>query len=279
MSNFALNFDSPMPNRRLIAVLVFAAALILNSASAANSPATAGRKPDDLRAVVSALEDEFLAQVDAAAEREPVYDDYEGKLKRLAAAYPGRAEPYFGMIELLEKCENKRAIRLVDEVLGTPDLPDSIAKSFGEIKIALRLVGAPAELALAALDGRRFDLADYAGKVVLIDFWATWCGPCVREIPTLKRHHANFRSAGLEIVGVSFDDDRAKLEKFIAAREIPWVQVHAIGEQREQIAQKWGVTRGYLPTVFLVGRDGRIRYTSNARFRLEEKMAALLREK
>jgi thiol-disulfide isomerase/thioredoxin len=86
-------------------------------------------------------------------------------------------------------------------------------------------VGRPVEIAGPTLDGKHFDLADCRGKVVLVDFWATWCGPCVAELPNVKEVYDRYHSRGLEIVGVSLDQEPDALRKFTRAEDIPWPQI------------------------------------------------------
>jgi peroxiredoxin len=106
------------------------------------------------------------------------------------------------------------------------------------------------------LAGKPLSLSQYKGKVVLIDFWATWCGPCVRELPnvveTYKAHHGE----GFEIIGISLDQDRPKLEGFLAAQEMPWPQLFDGKGWENKLAANYGITS--IPATFLLDRQGRI---------------------
>ena len=93
------------------------------------------------------------------------------------------------------------------------------------------------------------------GRWVLLDFWATWCGPCCREIPHLREAYAAYKAKGFEIYAVSLDNDEAKWRSFTSANDMPWVHVQGIdADKRSTAAAAYGITS--IPANFLISPDG-----------------------
>ena len=105
------------------------------------------------------------------------------------------------------------------------------------------------------LDGRRVHLADFAGKVVLLNFWATWCAPCVREMPSLDRLQAKLRDDGLAVVAVSLDRGGAAVVRPFAAR-LNLTQIGLYLDANNALSNAVGITG--LPTTFVIDAAGRI---------------------
>jgi thiol-disulfide isomerase/thioredoxin len=154
-------------------------------------------------------------------------------------------------------------------------LPVPEVKEFARGKLRIyELKHTPLQLAFTAADGRRIDLEDLRGKVVLIDFWATWCAPCVAELPHLQELQRRFGPAGFEIIGMALESrgtratataeererkKKAELERmlgFVRDRGITWPQFcDGLGFE-SPVVKKFSINE--IPMLLLLGRDGRL---------------------
>lgn len=136
--------------------------------------------------------------------------------------------------------------------------------------------GAPApDLRFSSFpDGKELSLSDLRGKVVLLDFWATWCGPCMEELPKLLELYATHRDQGFEIVGVSLDTSERDLRAVLADRGVTWPIAFSGKTWDNPLAQVYRVYQ--IPTTYLLDRDGIIRYRDLSGAELARRVAELL---
>jgi thiol-disulfide isomerase/thioredoxin len=131
------------------------------------------------------------------------------------------------------------------------------------------------DLKFTAVDGTQVDLANLKGKVVLIDFWATWCGPCVGELPNVLKAYEKLHPKGFEIIGISLDSDKAKLEAFTKEKGMSWPQFFDGKGWKNEISTRFGIHS--IPAMWLVDKGGKLVSTS-VRGKLEEEVEKYLKK-
>jgi peroxiredoxin len=136
----------------------------------------------------------------------------------------------------------------------------------------------PPAIAMPDLNGKEVDWTSLKGKVVLVDFWASWCGPCKDEMPVLEALNEKFATQGLVIVGVSIDSSPKKMHKFLKGTPVSFRIVH---DRKLVVANRYEPET--MPTSYFIGRDGTIRYVHEGYEKgdaagIEERVKALLAE-
>ncbi len=197
----------------------------------------------------------------------------QGRLETAAADWERLADPSRLVTDLgaLFDC----GMRLGDGYLlaGRPDAAkkqyEEINRRFGQYpnvgQIVSRRLSAvpwigkePPALEGNDLAGKPVRLADYVGRVLLIDFWSTSCMPCVREMPNVIRTYEQCRRRGFEVVGVNLDPDVSILNRFLVNNRVPWRQMCDGQSWRGANVMRYGVRA--VPTMFLIDRDGKIAF-------------------
>ncbi|RJP26712.1 MAG: TlpA family protein disulfide reductase [Candidatus Abyssobacteria bacterium SURF_5] len=123
------------------------------------------------------------------------------------------------------------------------------------------------------LSGQKVSLSDYRGKVVLLDFWATWCSPCLMELPHIKRVYDRYKNDGFTVIGISLNTDRTELETLVRMVGIEWPQIFDGKGWENEISRLYNVYS--LPATFLVDQKGLIRYVN---LRGEQELDRAVRE-
>lgn len=149
-----------------------------------------------------------------------------------------------------------------------------------QYRLALR--GKPVPLKFTAVDGREVDLSRMRGRVVLVDFWDTACEPCVAESPRIKAAFEKYHQKGFDVIGISDDTDKKKLERFLREKGITWPQYF---DGQEGLDNKFFAEFGIngMPHMFLVDRKGCLHFdgvrAAGAKTDFEAKIESLLAEK
>jgi thiol-disulfide isomerase/thioredoxin len=162
------------------------------------------------------------------------------------------------------------------------DYPDSRVAKMAEGSLKrLESIGKPFDLEFTeAVKGTEISMKGLKGKVVVIDFWATWCGPCVAEMPNMKKLYAEYRDKGVEFIGVSLDQPKDeggldKLKEFVAKNEIAWPQYYQGNGWESEFSRSWGINS--IPAVFVIDAEGKL-YSVEARGKLEDMIPELLKK-
>ncbi len=198
---------------------------------------------------------------------------------KLAPKDPRSAQMLYMAAATIEDAKTKTALE--DQILK--NYPDS---QFAPMILGSRKqkesIGKPFELEFNdATSGSTISMNNLKGKVVVVDFWATWCGPCVAEMPNMKKLYEKYHGKGVEFLGVSLDQPKEDggldaLKKFVKEREIPWPQYYQGKGWASDFSKSWGINA--IPAMFVVDQQGKL-FSVEARGKLEELIPELLAKK
>lgn len=233
--------------------------------------------PENIRADAGLVLLQFATVEFDTARSEAAARGLSTAIEKFLETHPGDARaPVLRLTEAqaLENFDPERARALYAEAAENDN--DQIAQAGKDGIAAMDMRDKPLDLSFTAVDGRKVDLAGLRGKVVLIDFWATWCPPCVEEAPGVVETYGKFKDKGFEIVGISLDRDKKALEDFVARHKMTWPQFFDGEGWDNEMAKRFNIQS--IPTMWLLDREGKL-VDANPRSRLEKAVETALAAK
>lgn len=156
--------------------------------------------------------------------------------------------------------------------VGTPQLAMIKIDKF----LGVRVGDQAPDFFASGLDGEPVTLAALRGKVVLLDFWATWCAPCIAEMPNIKKMLERYGADGqFVVIGISLDDSSGVVSDFVRKRDIPWRQAVLGPAEKNPVAQLYNVSQ--IPATFLIDRSGKVVATDLQGPALQQKLGELFK--
>jgi thiol-disulfide isomerase/thioredoxin len=184
----------------------------------------------------------------------------------------------FSWVDILKPRDPVRAEVILRDLASNKDprVAGEAQRQLGSIQMQRKLAKEPLDLKFKAVDGTQVDLAKLRGKVVLVDFWAVWCGPCRMEIPNVVATYKQLHKDGFEIVGISLDQDKDKLVSFTNQAGMTWPQYFDGKMWSNEISSHFGISA--IPAMWLVDKKGFVRSTEARGSELAERVKKLLAE-
>jgi peroxiredoxin len=251
---------------RVLLTALFAATPL--SPQAADTPPPPAKEKSKAQTQLEALVDKIRTKLGEGQPSETALADEIKQFDTLLAEHQNEKTPDVAQILMmkatlyLEVLENEtKGTELLEQV--RKDFPDTPQAGYAarmlsslEKQAALAVGKTFPDFKEKDLEGQPLAIANYKGKVVLVDFWATWCVPCLNELPTVLAAYHKHHERGFDIIGISLDNDRDKLTGFLKQKEIPWKQYFDGQGWQTKLAQEYGINS--IPATYLLDGTGKI---------------------
>jgi thiol-disulfide isomerase/thioredoxin len=146
----------------------------------------------------------------------------------------------------------KKIVADYPETKFAKQAPLMIAKLESEVKVGTQMKDFEAK----DLEGKVLSIASRKGRVLLVDFWATWCGPCVKELPNVLKIYEKYHDKGFEVIGISLDQDKDALTTFIKDKKMSWPQYFDGKGWENKISTQYGIDS--IPATYLLDKEGKV---------------------
>jgi len=174
--------------------------------------------------------------------------------------------------DLILRFNHEKGMAFLQDLTNGPD--QNLAEAAKARLRKAQMIGKPLELQFTAQDGSSVDLQALRGNIVLIDFWASWCPDCIRDMPVVRQIYQRYKDKGFAIVGISLDKDAQALSNFVAKKLIPWPQYFDGKGWGNEFAIEYGVRA--IPEMWLINQRGEVVSTDLSIEKLDQKIQQLM---
>jgi thiol-disulfide isomerase/thioredoxin len=204
-----------------------------------------------------------------------VLKEFESGIRALIKENPDHPELWGALFTVAQYGDKESAKRVLADIIDSKADEDLISRAKGMLK-SIGAVGQPLEISFTAADGKKVDIQKMKGKVVMVDFWASWCGPCMASLPEVIELYHKYHDKGFEIVGINLDKSKKAMDSVLEKYNIPWAQYFDGQGWGNKFSLEYGVSA--IPSVWLVDKKGVLR-TTEGREDMEKQIQGFLAEK
>jgi thiol-disulfide isomerase/thioredoxin len=174
--------------------------------------------------------------------------------------------------DLMLRFDHEKGTAFLRELTKAPD--QNLANAAKARMVKEQIIGQRVSFQFTGTDGSSVDTSELQGKVVLIDFWASWCPDCIREMPAIRQTYQKYKDKGFAVIGISLDKDAQALANFVARKLIPWPEYFDGKGWENEFATKYGVRS--IPEMWLINQRGEVASTDISAEKLEQRIEQLL---